>query len=492
MINRRQLVLGGAALTLASRIPARADGMGFSALSGRPIEARRNFRSPAVEKKIASIEASLASPELAQMFRNCMPNTLDTTVFPMEQDGQPDTYVITGDIDAMWLRDSSAQVWPYLPFATEDTALARLIEGVIRRQTRLILLDPYANAFTRNTSDPPLPVAMHDITEMRPGVAERKWEIDSLCFPVRLAYGFWKTTGSRAAFDKPWHSAAVKIVATFREQQRFTDHGPYRFQRRSVRPTATLALEGYGNPVRTNGLICSGFRPSDDACTFPYFLPANLFAAKALAQLAEISREVYGDHALAAECLEFSSQVRSAVMRWGIVTSLAQTSILAYEVDGYGNALRMDDANAPGLLSLTYLGLLPPSDRLYQRTRRFAWSPSNPFFFRGSAGEGIGGPHIGLNAIWPMSIIMRALTSSSEREIAMSLQTLCTTTDGTYFMHESFSKDDPARYTRPWFAWANGLFGELILKLDAERPQMLRQWKLAANYSPQRNMPESI
>ncbi len=491
MINRRQLVLGGAAAALASRIPSRADGTGFSALSGRPIEARRNFRCPAVEKKIASIEASLASPELAQIFRNCMPNTLDTTVFPMEQDGHPDTYVITGDIDAMWLRDSSAQVWPYLLFATEDTALARLIEGVVRRQARLILLDPYANAFTRNTSDPPLPVTMHDKTEMRPGVAERKWEIDSLCFPVRLAHGFWKTTGSRTAFDKTWHAAAVKIIATFREQQRWTDHGPYRFQRRSVRPTATLALDGYGNPARPNGLICSGFRPSDDACTFPYFLPANLFAAKALAQLAEISLEVYGDHALAAECLEFSGQVRSDVMRWGIVTNSSQSPILAYEVDGYGDALRMDDANAPGLLSLPYLGLLSPGDPLYQRTRRFAWSLSNPYFFRGNAGEGVGGPHVGLNAIWPMSIIMRALTSSSEREISTSLQTLCTTTDGTYFMHESFNKDDPAKYTRPWFAWANGLFGELILKLDAERPQMLRDWKLSANPSPQRNMPES-
>ncbi len=198
MINRRQLMLGGAASALASRIPLKSNGKAFSALDGRPIEARRNFRSPAVEKKIAGIEASLASPELAQIFRNCMPNTLDTTVFPMEQDGHPDTYVITGDIDAMWLRDSSAQVWPYLSFAKEDTALARLIEGVVRRQAHLILLDPYANAFTQNTSDPPLPVAMHDETEMRPGVAERKWEIDSLCFPcIRILEGHGIAHGFR-------------------------------------------------------------------------------------------------------------------------------------------------------------------------------------------------------------------------------------------------------------------------------------------------------
>ncbi len=425
------------------------------------------------------MRSATGSRELSQIFENCFPNTLDTTVFPGTFNGHPDTYVITGDIDAMWLRDSAAQVWPYLRFAKQDKALNELLEGVVRRQARLVLLDSYANAFTRTTSEPALSWAVQDKTDMKSGVAERKWEIDSLCYPIRLAHGLWKTTGSAAAFDETWHDAAKRIVATFREQQRKTSQGPYHFQRSSPIPTDTMPLSGYGNPVRPTGLICSGFRPSDDSCMYLGFIPANLFAAVTLDRIAEIASTVYHDAPLATECKAFAAEVRAAVAAHGIVQHAKHGELYAYEVDGYGNTLLMDDANAPGLLSLAHLEVVPANDARYQRTRAFALSLDNPYFFQGKAGEGVGGPHIGKDFIWPMSLLMRAMTSNSNAEIVQCLRTLCTTTAGTNFMHEAFHKDDAANYTRPWFAWANGLFGELLLKLRDERPALLRDFRVS-------------
>ncbi|HZP06518.1 MAG TPA: glycoside hydrolase family 125 protein [Terracidiphilus sp.] len=476
-MNRREFAAGSAAMISAQFVSVQLASHPFTGLSGRPSVADRCFRSPIVEHTIAEMRAATSSPELARIFEHCFPNTLDTTVFPGSFQGKPDTYVITGDIDAMWLRDSAAQVWPYLPFAKDDAALRRLLEGVIRRHARLIQIDSYANAFTRNPSDPPLRWATHDKTKMHRGVAERKWEIDSLCYPVRLAHHFWQVTGSHAPFDNDWFKAAARIVTTFREQQRIKDQGPYHFERSTAKPSDTLPMNGYGNPIRPNGLICSGFRPSDDACIYPFFIPANLFAALTLERIAEIATEIYHDQALAQECVSFAQQVRAAVEQHGIVHHATYGDILAYEVDGYGNTLSMDDANAPGLLSIAYLELLKQDDPLYQRSRAFALSLDNPYFFRGRAGEGLGGPHIGRDYIWPMSILMRALTSDSDAEITDCLQTLCATTAGTYYMHESFQKDDPSRYTRPWFAWANGLFGELLLKLRQERPALLRDFR---------------
>jgi meiotically up-regulated gene 157 (Mug157) protein len=409
------------------------------------------------------------------MFERCFPNTLDTTVFQGVWNGLPDTFVITGDIDAMWLRDSSAQVWPYLPFAKEDKALGSLLEGIVRRQARMILIDPYANSFLRTTSDRPLSWSLDDKTEMKPGVAERKWEVDSLCYPIRLAHGYWSHTSDVKPFDAQWRAAAWKIIETFREQQRYTGKGPYSFTRNTSIPTDTVPLNGFGNPARSVGMIFSMFRPSDDACIYPLFVPANLFAIRSLEQLQEIAAKAMGDAPLAAACESLLKTLRRAVELYGTVNHPKFGKIWAYEVDGFGNALMMDDANAPGLLSLAYLQCCDVSEPTYQRTRKFALSRDNPYFFRGKSAEGIGGPHIGLGQIWPMSIILRALTSTDDLEIATCLKWLRDTTAGTGFMHESFDQDDAKRFTRPWFAWANSLFGELIVKLAVGRPSLLRQ-----------------
>ena len=483
----RRAFLGGAASVAAAAtvtprhllakshipVPLRFAQIRPTDLHQRPAPAERRFTSPTVEAAITSVGARIADPEMRLMFGNCLPNTLDTTVFPGSYDGHPDTFVITGDIDAMWLRDSSAQVWPYLPFAREDKQLASLIEGVIRRQSRCILLDPYANAFMRSTADKPLSWAVHDETDMFPGVGERKWEIDSLCYTIRLAHGYWKATGSTAPFDSQWGESAHRIVNTFRQQQRKQNFGPYHFQRSSPVPTDTVPLGGYGNPARPVGLIYSMFRPSDDSCIYPLFIPANHFAVVSLRQLAEIANAVLHDAELANEATALAREVDTALAQYGHARNSNGDVLWAYEVDGYGNTLMMDDANAPGLLSLPYLGCCAIGDPVYQRTRAWVLSLGNPYFFRGTAGEGIGGPHQGLNYIWPMSILFRAFTSTDDHEIRTCLRTLRDTTAGTHFLHESFQKDNAADFTRAWFAWANTLFGELILHLDKTRPAVL-------------------
>ena len=470
-LTRREVLRTGAVACAMTALPRNVmTAQAFT--SGRPAAGDRKFTSKAVERTIMEIKGKIADPMLATIFEQCLPNTLDTTVYPGVLDGKPDTYVVTGDIDAMWLRDSSAQVWPYLRFAKQDQELAMLIQGIVRRQGRLVMLDPYANSFMRSAADPPLKWAVGDHTKMTPGVGERKWEIDSLCYVLRLAHGYWQATGDTTVFDAEWKAAAWKIVETFREQQRKHGPGPYSFQRSAFAPSDTVPLGGFGNPAKPLGMIFSMFRPSDDACTYPLFVPANLFAVRALGWLQELP---LGDAKLAAECAALAAEVKVVVEEYGTVDHPRFGKIWAYEVDGYGNTLMMDDANAPGLLSLAYLGYCGVDDPQYKRTRAFVLSDANPYFFKGKAAEGVGGPHIGLGYIWPMSITMRALTSTDDREIVACLRALRNTTAGTGFMHESFQQDDPKDFTRSWFAWANTLFGELILDLAARKPALLRE-----------------
>lgn len=435
-------------------------------VSQRPAEQDRLFRSEAVENKIIEVQGLLSNPRLAWMFANCFPNTLDTTVhYRTNEDGSPDTFVYTGDIHAMWLRDSGAQVWPYVQLAGEDEELRRMIAGVITRQFKLINIDPYANAFN---DGPTGGEWMSDITEMNPNVHERKWEIDSHCYPIRLAYEYWKKTGDTSVFGQDWLDAIRNILKTLKEQQRKDSLGPYSFMRKTERQLDTKCCGGYGNPVNPVGLIVSSFRPSDDATTFDFLVPSNFFAVTSLRKAAEILETVNDEKAIAKECRDLASEVENALMEYAIVEHPEYGKIYAFEVDGFGNAYLMDDSNAPSLLSMAYLGDVSIDDPVYQNTRRFVWSEDNPYFFKGTAGEGIGGPHVGYDMIWPMSIMMKAFTSTDDKEIKWCIETLMSTDAGTGFMHESFHKDNPANFTRAWFAWQNTLFGELILKLIDE------------------------
>lgn len=433
--------------------------------TNRPPVDKRLFTSKAVEDEIIRVKKLLTNSKLAWMFENCFPNTLETTVHYRMIDGKPDTFVYTGDIHAMWLRDSGAQVWPYLQLANKDPKLKMMLEGVIRRQFKCINIDPYANAF----NDGPIGGGwMSDMTDMKLDLHERKWEIDSLCYPLRLAFQYWKETGDASIFDNEWIQAIINILKTFKEQQRKDGVGPYKFQRKTERAFDTLSNDGLGTPVKPVGLIVSAFRPSDDATTLQFLVPSNFFAVSSLRKAAEILVKVNKRADLAKQCTELANEVETALKKYAVYNHPKYGKIYAFEVDGFGNHFLMDDANVPSLLAMPYLGDVSINDPIYQNTRRFVWSVDNPYFFKGKAGEGIGGPHIGYDMIWPMSIMMKAFTSKDNQEIKQCVKMLLNTDAGTGFMHESFHKDNPVNFTREWFAWQNTLFGELILKLVNE------------------------
>jgi len=460
--------------TIKIAITAVAASVALLAQSGRPAKSERKFASEAVEQTIKEIKAA-SNPELGRLFENCFPNTLDTTVTYGQKNGQPDTFIITGDIDAMWLRDSTAQVWPYLGLIPKDAKLKSLIAGLIRRQTECIQIDPYANAFNNG------PGKSHwasDHTKMLPELHERKWEIDSLCWPIRLANGYYGITQDASVFDDGWKKAMRLVIKTFKEQQRKGDRRgphPYRFTRTTAWQHDTLAQGGLGNPWKPCGLIASAFRPSDDATLFLFLIPSNHFAVVSLRQMAELADGPAKDPSLAAEARSLADEVEAALKQHAIVEHPKYGKIWAFEVDGFGNALMMDDANLPSLISLPYLGACSPDDPIYQATRKFVLSSDNPYFAEGRAARGISSPHAEAHRIWHLALIAQGITSTDKVEVSSLLNTLCSTHAGTYFMHEAFDKDDPKDFTRKWFAWANTFFGEFILQVHEQWPELLKQ-----------------
>jgi meiotically up-regulated gene 157 (Mug157) protein len=471
MMKRSDFIQKAGVLTTGLFLSKSVLAIAADKVSNRPPLAKRNFTSKAVEDAIKLFKLNVKDQELAWLFENCFPNTLDTTVFFDTKAGKPDTYVITGDIDAMWLRDSSAQVWPYLGFIKKDNKLQQMVAGVINRQAQCVLKDPYANAFYKDESK--VSEWKTDSTNMKPGVHERKWEIDSLCYPIRLAYHYYKNTGDTSPFDAQWKNSIKLILSTFIEQQRKTSRGPYHFQRNTHTPTDTLPMGGYGFPVKPTGLICSMFRPSDDATIYPYLIPSNFFAVVSLKQAAEIMH-VLKETQLATNLQALATEVEQSLQKHAVYNHPQFGNIYAFEVDGLGNHSFMDDANIPSLLALPYLDAVKATDPVYQNTRRFVLSDSNPFFYKSSIAEGIGGPHVGKpDMIWPLSIISRGLTSTNEQEIKQCITMLKTTHAGTGFMHESFNKIRPEDFTRSWFAWSNTIFGEFLWKTYQQTPHLL-------------------
>jgi meiotically up-regulated gene 157 (Mug157) protein len=474
-MKRRTFIKANA---LASAAVVAPTGLHWSVISGdnkftpkRPPVSERTFTSLEIEKQINKIKSFIKDKELAWMFENCYPNTLDTTVDYELIDGKLDTFIITGDIDAMWLRDSTAQVWPYMPLITKDKKLNNLVKGLINRQVKCILIDPYANAFYKDLSK-----VSHwndDIPRPVPGVHERKWEIDSLCYAVRLSHNYYERTGDASVFDKDWGQAMRLVVETFRAEQRKDGTSPYTFIRKTSNMVDSPVFEGSGRPTKYTGLIHSSFRPSDDATLFPLLIPSNIFASISLKQLGSIYKEVLKDSEFAEECLAFAQGIDSAIQQYAVQEHLDFGKIYAYEIDGFGNKVFMDDANVPSLMSLAYLDPDFKNNEVYKNTRRFLLSEHNPYYLKGKAAEGQGSPHTGKSSIWPMGIILRALTSEDKDEIRLCLKSLKATHANTGFMHESFHKDDANNFTRSWFAWANTLFGELIVKIYNDMPALL-------------------
>ncbi|WP_277678066.1 glycoside hydrolase family 125 protein [Gracilibacillus dipsosauri] len=409
-------------------------------------------------KKMDQVRAYFRNrPKLGEIFCNCFKNTLLTTVEQLEDNS---VFIITGDIPAMWLRDSTAQIKPYLTLAKKDPLLASIIEGVIKRQIDYINLDPYANAFNKEASGAG---QQSDITDMSDWVWERKYEIDSLCYPIQLSYLFWKETGSVYHFDKSFLEAMQKIINVWQTEQYHEEKSSYRFQRPDCPPSDTLIREGLGHPVQYTGMTWSGFRPSDDACIYGYLIPSNMFASVVLGYMEEILSKVYHEHQLIEHVHKLKQEIQAGIEKYGIVEHPVYGTIYAYETDGYGNYNLMDDANVPSLLSIPYLGYGNREDEIYQNTRAFILSEDNPYYYHGKYAKGIGSPHTPDQYVWHIALAIQGLTAKSMEEKNEILTLFENTDANTGYMHEGFHVDDPTKFTRKWFSWANSMYCEFIL-----------------------------
>lgn len=401
-------------------------------------------------------------PELAPFFKNCFLNTIETTVAKLDDGGY---FVITGDIPAMWLRDSASQLSHYIRYANEDEDLKEIIRSVIAKHAYYINIDPYANAFNavpnskghKDETD-----FYHDL------IWERKYEVDSLCASIYLAYQYYMQTLDASIFTEEFHDMLEVIIAVFKLEQNHFQESRYFFNRTDCPETDTLPNGGKGNEVAFTGMTWSGFRPSDDRCVYGYLVPSNMMAVCALKKAAELLNAGYEDTRLESECRSLAFDIDEGIKTHGVYEHEKFGKIYAYEVDGKGDVRLMDDANSPSLLSAPYLGYAEKDDEIYLNTRKFILSQSNPWYFEGSVAKGVGSPHTGLDKIWHIALIMQALTSLDEAEIKECINMLTTTHAGTFLMHESFNKNDDTDFTRPWFAWANSLFAELMIRLSDE------------------------
>lgn len=403
--------------------------------------------------------AGAGRTKLAEMYRMCFRNTWDTTL----QLSEGTAFLITGDIPAMWLRDSSAQVFHYLPYARHYPEIMETVERLLKRQFQYIILDPYANAFNREADGAH---GCKDHTswtpEAEPWIWERKYEVDSLCYPIRLAHTYWKETGSTAWCDQLFQQAAQTILSVWTTEQHHMEQSPYYFERGDCPPSDTLVRDGRGTEVGYTGMTWSGFRPSDDACRYGYLIPSNFFAARSLEMLSELAHVLLRDEQMVQICTRMRREILEGIARYGILHHPEFGEVYAYEVDGLGHAHFMDDANVPSLLSLPYLGCIGTEDNVYRNTRRMILSPENPYYYEGRSARGIGSPHTPKDYIWPISLCIQGLSTDDREEAEGLLDMLENMDAGTHLMHEGVHKDDPKKYTRPWFAWANSIFSEFV------------------------------
>lgn len=441
----------------------------YNLSSMRPSAECRTFAVPDVESTISRLQGEIKDPDLFRLFENAWPNTLDTTVAWKGTAAGSDeelTFVITGDINAMWLRDSANQMQSYLPLLkanSSSNSLASLYRGVINLQARYLTQFPYCNSFqpppesginasSNGQEDTVTPAYDPKV------VFECKYELDSLAAFLEISSDYYTATQDAAFFGKyNWANAVQTILDTASAMMTPTygpnglpNTSPYTFQRNTPRASDTLDNNGEGNPVANGtGLIRSAFRPSDDATIYPFFIPANMMFQHYLTKTAPIAAAI-NKNSLSGAMTNMANGLQGSLKTYATKNHPVYGSIYAYEIDGFGSTNFMDDANVPSLLSLPFLGYLSASDSTYQNTRKFVLSTSNPYFMRGPVINAIGGPHNGPGYAWPMASIMRIFTSSDENEIYTALKEIVSSTSGLGLIHESIWTFQASRYTRSW------------------------------------------
>lgn len=388
--------------------------------------------------------------DLARIFENAFPNTLDTTVrwhvdrtqkhskHTHYQNGQwegAQSFIVTGDIHAEWLRDSTNQLAQYQPLAKKDKRISSLILGAINTQSEYVIAAPYCNAF-----QPPPPSGesaamngqddtVHPVYEPT-RVFECKYELDSLAHFLKMGTEFHKNTNSKAFLTPRWYKAIDTVLEVLDQQAKPTFNSTtgkylgneYTFRRTTKLGTETLSLSGLGNPLGPGtGLIRSAFRPSDDATILGFFIPANAMMAVELKRTAEIMKAA-GKEELAANLQKRGESIEKGIWEYGVINHKKYGEVFAFEVDGYGSSIIMDDANLPSLLALPMMGFLERNNKVYQNTRRMILERAgNPYYIEGRGFSGIGGPHIGLLHAWPMSRLVQAMTSDNDDEIMKAI-----------------------------------------------------------------------
>ncbi|TKA73255.1 hypothetical protein B0A49_03762 [Cryomyces minteri] len=472
----------------------------------RPSPHCRTFDSPLVEQIIDELTEKMVDKDLARLFENAFPNTLDTTVrwhvdgtakkekkqqfkYHLKDEGKwegAQSFIVTGDINAEWLRDSTNQLAQYQKLAKKDKAIENLILGAINTQAEFVIESPYCNAFqppllshlppTENGQDDYVHPAYEPTS-----VFECKYELDSLAHFLSLTNQFYEHTGSTAFLTPRWYLALDTLLRVLDEQSKSTFDGEtgnymknqYTFQRRTNTGTETLNLAGVGNPLNSGtGLIRSAFRPSDDATILGFYIPANAMMAVELKRTAAMLRKA-GEATVADRLKTRSDSIFRGIWDHGVVNHKKYGPVFAYEVDGYGSAIIMDDANLPSLLSLPLLGFVEASEKTYQNTRKMILEKAgNPYFLTGKSFHGIGGPHIGLQNAWPMSLLVQAMTSDDDEEISKVLE-MVKSASPLGLVHESINVNLVRDFTRSWFAWANSVFAQTILDLAERKPHLL-------------------
>ncbi|KAK4175142.1 hypothetical protein QBC36DRAFT_302244 [Triangularia setosa] len=475
----------------------------YALSSARPPPSCRTFNSSALESLLSSFSANITDPDLLRLFQNTYPNTLDTAIkwhgFSSANPSEEElTFIITGDINAMWLRDSANQLQSYLPLLTPSSSpnsLASLFRGAINLHARYLLTSPFCNSFQpppeSGLAPSPNPASDSDVVfpPYDPDkVFECKYELDSLASFLQLSTEYHEATHDSGFFGKfSWVEAVKAVLATARSMTTPTYSpldgkpldSPYTFTRKTTRSTETLPNDGLGHPVAAGtGLIRSAFRPSDDSTTYQFLIPSNMLFCRYLASASLIATAI-NQTTLAGEMMEFSASLRQAIQTHGVASVPGDNGtverVYAYEVDGFGSSLLQDDANLPSLLSAPLMGYLAPTDPVYLATRKRVLSIKNPYYAAGGVIRGVGSAHTGPGRVWPMSLIVQILTSDDDEEIRGAIKQILGSTDGLGLVHEGVDGWDGSRWTREWFGWANGLFGGMMIDVMRRKEGLLRE-----------------